>query len=513
MKLIYAAGLSLLLAAFAAGCTNGNGQRETGYSERDKEDIEMNGSSEEKINDIDEYEGSMLRIFLSSDKINNLQILNNTSSPELQFLEEHTNSKLQVQLYPRSGFKEMLHAVVTADDAPDVILMDDPASFSKYVKEEYLLPLNDLIEQYGRELLELYPAEVWEGVTFNGKIYAVPSLAEVPANEILYARKDWLDTLGLPPPKTLEEYYQAMHAFTYGDPDQNGKNDTWGLTFLPDRLARTAPFFGAFGVKRSHNQIYQWEEREGQLIYSSLLPETKDAITFLARLYGTGVLDREFVLNKYGSFKEKIVNGKIGIFSANWDEAQGIIGESSKKNPLAEWIRLDYPIGKDGQTGTAQSDGIQAYSVIPARSQNAEEAIELLKFIAGEGHTQLKLGLTDYAQSISQRLIYTLANSNAPDVRRKLLDKRDPSGQLNRNADIVLKHSLKSDYYGPPTSSMGKYTAKLMKLEEEAFVKIIMGIDPSRDFDDFEKQWVREGGWEITNEVNEWFRDKERKGG
>ncbi|MBO1722884.1 sugar ABC transporter substrate-binding protein, partial [Extibacter sp. GGCC_0201] len=43
-------------------------------------------------------------------------------------------------------------------------------------------------------------------------------------------RQDWLDNLGLYMPTTAEELLDVMRAFTFDDPDGNGKDDTYGFT-------------------------------------------------------------------------------------------------------------------------------------------------------------------------------------------------------------------------------------------------------------------------------------------
>jgi putative aldouronate transport system substrate-binding protein len=344
----------------------------------------------------------------------------------------------------------------------------------------------------------------------------------VPADEIIYARKDWLDALNLDPPRTLEEYYRVMRAFTYEDPDRNGKNDTWGLTIMPAGLSRTAPFFGAFGVPRSDHAIRQWKLRNGELVYSGLLPETLEALRYLARLYGDGILDREFVLNKEAVFAEKITSGRVGLFAARWNETASILQDTLARNPQAEWIRLDYPVGRDGQQGTRQTDLLQAYNVIPAASSaaKARDAIRLLNEIAGPAHRELLLA-ADPAQFALQApssrevvrpadahsSLYALANPDDPDTRGEWLDSLGEQLALEDNIGYAMEHALHSDFRGLPTPSMGKYADKLQKLEEEAFLKLIMGLEPRNDFDDFTKLWLSEGGWELSKEVNAWYRE------
>ena len=65
--------------------------------------------------------------------------------------------------------------------------------------------------------------------TVNGVCYGLDQPGTIVRNEGILIRKDWLDKLGLKVPKTTDEFFEVMKAFTFKDPDGNGKNDTYGL--------------------------------------------------------------------------------------------------------------------------------------------------------------------------------------------------------------------------------------------------------------------------------------------
>jgi len=74
----------------------------------------------------------------------------------------------------------------------------------------------------------------------------------------------------------------------------------------------------------------------------------------------------------------------------------------------------------------------------------------------------------------------------------------------------VIDHYVQTDnykldsYYGGSTPTMVEKQSSLNKLEEEVFTKIIMG-DPIDSFDKFVEDWLKLGGKDITNEVNDWY--------
>lgn len=431
----------------------------------------------------------------------------------LNYIEQNTGLDIQVNTPPTEVYNEKLDVIMSSGNLPDMLHTYEPVWFDNYVKQGAFTPLDELIDKYGPHLKEKIPAEVWERVKYGGKIYAIPSLNEVTGVELMYARKDWLDRLGLEPPETLNEYYEVIRAFAEDDPDGNGIQDTIGLIFTSD-LGRSSPFFGAFGTQLNDT----WFERDGQLVYGSTLPETKEALAFFAKLYRENLLDREFPLNLQNNLFEKIEDGQVGLFSATWYDTRGPIAANMKKDPNAEWIPLEYPIGPGGQKGVYGKDIIRGYNVIPAESKHAAEVIQLLDFIA-ENYKTLKLGfeneiwwwqdgkiVTDFA--LHDEHLYRGIYQSLVDVPDELLFKErlDSLGDFNLydNLQRITPNIMPSAFYGVPTPAMGKYSKKLGTMED-VFTKIIMGLEPLDAFDEYVKQWKEQGGDEITKEVNEWY--------
>lgn len=434
----------------------------------------------------------------------------------LNYIEKQTGLDIQVNTPPPEVYNEKLDVVMSSGNLPDLLHVYEPVWFDSYVKQGAFQPLDELIDQYGPHLKQKIPAEIWDRVKYGGKIYAVPSLNEVTGVELMYARKDWLDRLGLKPPKTLDEYYKVIRSFTLDDPDGNGKQDTTGLTFTTN-LGRSSPFFGAFGT-----QLNTWFKRDGRLVNGNVLPETKEALGFLSRLYQEGLLEREFPLNLQANLFEKIENGKVGLFSATWYDTRGPIAANMKKDPNARWIPLEYPTGPRGEKGVYGKDIIRGYNVIPAGSANAAEVIKLLDFIASDYKT-LKLGfeneiwwwqdgaiVTDFARHDEN--LYRGIYQSLVDVPDEVLFKErlDSLGNFNlyNNIQTINQNIIPNAFYGIPTPAMGNYSKKLDKLED-TFEKIILGIEPLDAFDQYVELWKKEGGDEITKEVNHWY-DKQK---
>lgn len=108
-------------------------------------------------------------------------------------------------------------------DLPDIV-MNDVTQLGT-LKSQGLVREIDLAKiKHGTELTE--PA-LKSNQAPDGKLYGLPYSAQASA---LLIRKDWREKLGKGVPQTWTELVDLAKAFTTGDPDGNGKNDTAGLT-------------------------------------------------------------------------------------------------------------------------------------------------------------------------------------------------------------------------------------------------------------------------------------------
>ncbi|AVG12127.1 lipoprotein-like protein [Paenibacillus larvae subsp. larvae DSM 25430] len=439
--------------------------------------------------------------------------LSENQNPYLEYIEDHTNLKVDVRILPSTGYEKALDNIISSDNTPDMINAASEIWIANQVKEQRLKPLDEWIDRYGPDLKKHIPGFVWNKVRIDGKIYGIPSQNLIKGLELMYVRKDWLDRLGLEPPVTIEEYEKVIEAFATQDPNGSGEQDTYGLSMMHS-LYRSAPFFGAFGI-----QLNQWTERDGKLVYSNTLPEMKEALAFFAKLYKNKWLDPDFPMNNNSAFAQKIEEGKIGLFSATWYDTRGPIAKNIEKEPHAEWIPLEYPTGKKGQKGVYATVPVQSYQVIPANSKHGEAVIRMLNFIAGEGRHTLIFGfenevwkrlngeiVTDFKEHDKHlyREMFTSLVQVADPLLKTRLHSYGKHFRLYENLQIIEQNLIENLYTGPPTPSMESNMSVLNSLQG-VFTKIIVGAVPLDEFDRYVEEWKEKGGDAITREVNEWY--------
>lgn len=498
--------VAALAVALAAGCSSGSAPDA--------------GSSSSASGNTAQPQPLKLKYMASDDARTLPEGATNDNNPFLKYIEDNTHIDVEPIVAPSNGYEDKLNVTMASGDVPDLIKASVSVDwFAKMINEKALSPLNELIDKYGPALRQNIPAEAWDYVTMNGNVYGVPYLYDSTSTNLMYVRKDWLDKLGLKPPKTLDEYVEVFKAFRDRDPDGNGKNDTIGM-LLGEKLGYSDPFFGAFGV-----QTGQWANRDGKLVYSSTLPETKQALEFLAKLYKEKLLDPEFALNKQPNIDQKVVNGKVGILPVRYTATRLNLKDSKARDASAEWIPLEFPVGPQGKSGSKLSKPVSGFFVLPANGKNKEAAIRYLNFIAGDGYKTLELGFENEHWSVKdgkvaindqihQRDLYR-SRFGIGGLRKDILKIRwDALGsewKLYENSDYIQRMAIKDEFTALPTASMAKLNDKLANLEAEAFSKIVMGAAPEGEFDKFVAEWRSAGGDQITKEVNDWYTGKNKK--
>lgn len=90
------------------------------------------------------------------------------------------------------------------------------------------------------------------------------------------------------------------------------------------------------------------------------------------------------------------------------------------------------------------------------------------------------------------------------------IDPNNPDELPVTQANVIETAQEKIDqrnlFQGPATKIMRSRNTYLQKMELDTFNSIIYGEQPIEAFDDFVKKWLKSGGKQMTDEVNEWYR-------
>lgn len=292
-----------------------------------------------------------------------------------KIIREKLGIDLKLTMLPSNeGDRDVkLNAAAAARALPDVFTVNREP-WLRMVKNGQLAAVDDMYPLMPTRTKVMFDKTAINYTTVNGHSYGFASPGSIPRNEGVLIRKDWLNKLGLKVPVTLADYMEVMKAFTYNDPDGDGKNDTYGFgafveiyTHQEGLGRRFEPIMGAYGVEGT----WKMTKEDGGL--NVLRPAYFDALCFVNKMVTEKVIDPNWLAYRKDDFRAAWKQGKFGIMREQNAAyaAEGNYKPFDKNFPDAQWIVINPPKGPDGLCSTGCF--IQGYR-ITAVSREAEKA-------------------------------------------------------------------------------------------------------------------------------------------
>lgn len=461
-----------------------------------------------------------------------------------------------------------LSTAIMSGNYPDIFAVSKN-EYEKYVESGTIADISDLLEQYAtQELMEYLNVDgglALEALKTDGGLYGLPEMGNAyDSVNLMFIRQDWLDNLGLNVPTTMEELKEVAYAFTYHDPDGNGKNDTYGLALdgvdvLTDSIGTVSAIFEGYGA---YPDSLSFVEKDDEIIWGGALSEEmKAALELLQEMYKDGTIASDFITMDGNTIFEEGGSGRCGIFfGAMW---AAMTSACNALNQSLDAMFTSAPI-PDG-TGSGESKAYLSGSyddiyVVSSKCENPEVLIKLMnlsvqklcypetaeefqtyygaagtyavwKACITPSLTPLKnydnyqkesaaLQTGDTSElNVEQMGDYENMRYYLDQLEAGTIDPSDPVFQGGcglytvfgnpKGSYAAIEQMIEADlfeysaYNTLPTSKMSEVEATLDKLTKETIVKIITG-DSVDSYDDFLESWYNLGGKEITAEAAAW---------
>lgn len=150
-----------------------------------------------------------------------------------KWLEEVTNVHLEFIVSTESNADQALKLLMSTGEYPDMIFSKRMVTREQayYGSQGALIPLNDLVDQYGvysKEAFAAYPTIEEDYTMPDGNIYNLPQINlcyHCNATQKLWVYEPWLEVLNLSLPETTDDYKAMLMAFRDQDPNGNGLQD------------------------------------------------------------------------------------------------------------------------------------------------------------------------------------------------------------------------------------------------------------------------------------------------
>lgn len=255
----------------------------------------------------------------------------------VQQWEKDTNVHVNWENLPEAVFKEKKNLILASGDLPDAFFNSGltDSEIATYSASGTLVPLEGLIEKNAPTLSKLLAdrPDIKAAITSSdGHIYSLPSIEELGLvqfpNEIAI-NTAWLDKLGIPMPKTINEFHDALLAFKTRDASGTGK--TIPLSFMPGSwcgdIVDLIAALGEVPDNMDHRVV-----QDGKVKYTATQDGYKKAIQTLHQWYQEGLIDPESFSQDDKAYLAKGKASTENLGSFVWWEVKEMVGADRAGN-------------------------------------------------------------------------------------------------------------------------------------------------------------------------------------
>lgn len=407
----------------------------------------------------------------------------------------------------------------------------------------------------------------FQNAKFDGKLMGVPGAGSIANPMQVWVREDWRKKMSLPEPTTIENVRAVAKAFGTGDPDGNGEKDTIGLAAQEAFMSASFDLHTLDAINWSLKAFpMTWIEGEdGKVKWGGIQPEAKEALAVFREMYAEGGLDPAFGQKDGGQTTEDASAGKVGMVFQAWYAPYYPLGNTLRNDHTAEW--KPYPLSdSEGNLQATTNPADTSFIVVRKGFEHPELAIKLLN-LNTEISEQMVPELKDwYDKTTEAGTVFAAQNpafmnagvANPNDIMEKItlykdilagkadesmltgkqvgdwaaikfeqekpwedslkdwqqLSEDDRNTALNNHIGAVAWLegagmwtefpivTVPNAFSGTSETMKNKWET-LRTLQNQAYLQIILGSKDVDYFDTFVQEWKKQGGDQITAEVQE----------
>ncbi|WP_168120489.1 extracellular solute-binding protein [Paenibacillus sp. HB172176] len=442
--------------------------------------------------------------------------------------------------------------IAAGNNLPDIISSYDYKLLEDFVATGQFQEIQPNFDKYASDTFKLgyeqHP-EVWNVGKIDGKQMILPFIEAAYQNDpVLWIRKDWMDKLGLEPPKTMSDLEAMMEVFKNSDPDGNGKNDTIPLAlslkeYFSNMMGDAEWILGNYGALSGYGTAQGvWLEKDGKLVNADLQPEVKEGLSKIKEWMDLGYIDQEVAMQNTFDAGTLFTSGKAAIIpAAFWVPRWPFSTDFT--DPTAEYEAYPLPTADDGTSMHLTTSIANGGFIINKNFKDLDVLYTLLnrvyEYADPKPGSEFEYGFAegyDYKLNEDGTVSYDLEEAFEPISYNGIIPKPqmpdlelsfysqyvhgevEPSNLREQqwvSDEVTLQagaaaydqkdSSVQSAYNGPDTQTMKDKGELLKKIVMDAYIKIIYGEKPLDYFDEMVEQYNKQGGTQLEQEVNEWY--------
>lgn len=376
-KIVIWSMVSVMMISALGGCGSSN---QSATAPAGQETAQNETTDEEKSQE------EMKNISMMTIDFNGSPLSAQGSDEVISKMEEYTNTHVDFTWVPSDSYEDKLGVTLMDQNSMPMILTATGTSISSTMLQAAKAGAFWDLTEYLKDSEE-YPnlsqanENVLKALTVDGKIIGIYRSRPIGRNALGY-RKDWADKLGLSEPKTVEDVYNMAYEFTFGDPDGNGKDDTYGISLSKGT--------GAFDIVQAwFGGGNGWVEEDGKLIPAFQKQEYLDTLNWFKKMYDEGLIVQDFAVRDATTAPDVIKNGQCGMYITAIDDSRriwdyfiqnnipSVNGDETASMNLVGAIARD----DNSEAYTQATDGMNGYFVITKAAKTEEDVKACLHYL------------------------------------------------------------------------------------------------------------------------------------
>ncbi|MBS6195912.1 MAG: extracellular solute-binding protein [Clostridiales bacterium] len=487
------------------------------------------------------------------------------NNPYTRYVKEKLNISFEdVIEADGDDYKKQISLAIASGELPDMFTVTDYNTLLELVENDLIYDMTELYDKYicdyVKGVYDSFDGRCLEMATFDGKLMALPG--SNPDNGVpllCWVRKDWLEQLNFNPDEdgdlciTMEELEETAKMFMEADLSGQG---TLGLAFA-DNVGDAMPIYELMG-----GHADKWVKNEdGSVQWSTFADDSvKKAWEKMNQWFEEGILDPQFGTRTGEDIDSLLINNQLGICFGPWHTPDWRLTHVKDANPDAEYVAYTLK-DENGVVNTYHENAAGSFVVVNKEFEHPEAAVKILNVIFGDLATATEETAPEVIQFVkdggdnfcrpfqievtpyeSTQTYYTdhMAVMNkeiTPDqattaenrttsaaMLQYLENPEGPADEVSAgwkayNSRIVgcsaavgaLQKNDNANWlspmYPPTLPVMAQKMTTLDTLELQAYIKIVTGEEPISYFDEFEEEWLANGGTEIIEELETYYQN------
>ncbi len=347
--------------------------------------------------------------------LDSLQSQTEDTKKIMDVIENKFNVKFTFLSGTTSSWENLLGQYIGGGDVPDIFFhtKQEPA-YSTWLKDGYLFNYSEYLDDYPnlKAAFARYDEDSLK-LSLGGDYYSYPIVMdsttdrEVINEHALFYRRDWYEALKAKnwqpssgrkltdpedPGFNYLNFYDLCEGFTLGDPDGNGKNDTYGYALNKD-VYWMYPLFAMFGVNYNG-----WYKDGDKWKPEAVSDATKEAVMFVADMFDKGFINSDYASTSQQAMKNDFCNALAGMmtYNATYPMGKGVLDLMEKYIPegksLSDVVRaMPVVTGKDGGKYMVGYSNFYGYNAInnDVRENKKKTILSIMDWMLSEEGMQL----------------------------------------------------------------------------------------------------------------------------